>query len=137
MIDADMTYPISEIPKFVKLLDEYEVVIGSRTYIESDAMSATNMFGNYLISHLASILYRNVGDVCTGMWGFRKELYKRIDVKVDGFELEANLFTEIVKGNCTFIEVPITYAKRNGKSKLHLIDGIKICMFLIKERLLC
>lgn len=76
MLDADLTYPVKDIPKFLDKLKEYDVVIGSRFKgkMEEGSMSIINNIGNRIICLLASALYlKSVSDVCTGMWGFTKE----------------------------------------------------------------
>ncbi|MDD5339674.1 MAG: glycosyltransferase family 2 protein [Candidatus ainarchaeum sp.] len=137
MIDADLTYPVKDIQKFLSLLKDYDVVLGSRFkgHFEEGAMPPINGFGNQMISLVATVLYlKPVSDVCTGMWAFRKNAYKAIDVTAHTFELECNLFAQSVKKGLRMTEVPIDYARRGGTSKVQLMDGVKDCIFLLKER---
>ncbi len=137
MIDADLTYPVKDIPKFLSKLKDYDVVMGSRFkgHFEKGAMSFMNGFGNQMISLVATVLYlKPVSDVCTGMWAFRKSAYKAIQVTAYTFELECNLFAQSVKKGLRIAEVPINYARRGGMSKVQLMDGVKDCVFLLKER---
>jgi dolichol-phosphate hexosyltransferase len=137
MIDVDLTYPVNDIPKFISLLKGADLVMGSRFggRIEPGAMSSTNALGNRVISLFASILFlRSVSDVCTGMWAFRKSSYKAIEITAHTFELECNLFAQSVKKGFRICEVPINYARRGGTSKVQLMDGVKDCLFLLKER---
>ncbi len=140
MIDADLTYPVKEIPHFLELLQSQkaDVVMGSRLTgnLEAGSMPLVNNIGNRMICLTASVLYLKwVNDVCTGMWGFNRKAYKSIIVKAHTFELECNLFAQAVKKGLKIIEVPISYARRGGESKVQLIDGVKDCWFLLKERL--
>jgi glycosyltransferase involved in cell wall biosynthesis len=137
MIDADLTYPVKDIPKFLSLLRDYDVVIGSRFKgsFEDGSMPFINGVGNQMICLVATVLYlKPVSDVCTGMWAFRKSAYKAIDIRAHTFELECNLFAQSVKKGLRIAEVPINYARRGGISKVQLMDGIKDCIFLLKER---
>jgi glycosyltransferase involved in cell wall biosynthesis len=137
MIDADLTYPVKDIPKFLSLLKEYDVVLGSRFkgHFEEGSISLTNSIGNQLISLVATVLYlKPVSDVCTGMWAFRKNSYKAIEITSHTFELECNLFAQSVKKGFRMCEVPIVYAQRGGTSKVQLVDGVKDCLFLLRER---
>ena len=146
MLDSDFTYPSEYVCDIVKALDEYDVVIGSRLngYIEDHALSRANKFGNKMLSLLASKLFgRQVSDVCTGMWGFRKRVLDNIIIDASGFQLEANLFVEAVKGGFSFGEIPISYRKRANKAKLGgglavgaVWDGLKIGGYLFRRCLL-
>jgi dolichol-phosphate hexosyltransferase len=137
MIDADLTYPVGDIPKFLSLLKDYDVVIGSRFKgrFEEGSMPVLNGLGNQMICLVATALYlKPVSDVCTGMWAFRKSAYKAIEITAHTFELECNLFAQSVKKGFRICEVPIVYARRGGMSKVQLVDGVKDCLFLLKER---
>jgi dolichol-phosphate mannosyltransferase len=137
MIDADLTYPVKDIPKFLSLLKDYDVVIGSRFKgrFEDGSMPFINGVGNQIICLVATVLYlKPVSDVCTGMWAFRKNAYKAVEITAHTFELECNLFAQSVKKGFRIFEVPIDYARRGGVSKVQLMDGVKDCVFLLKER---
>ena len=137
MIDADLTYPVKEMPRFLEALKTCDVAIGSRFkgHMEEGSMSAINGIGNRIICLWASALYlKMVSDICTGMWGFRKSAYKAIEVNCDTFELECNMFAQAVKKGLRITEIPISYARRGGTSKVQLVDGVKDCILLLKER---
>jgi glycosyltransferase involved in cell wall biosynthesis len=139
MLDADYTYPATHIPEMLKVLEEgYDVVLGSRLKgrIEKGAMSRLNLVGNHLLAFLANILYgTKVSDLCTGYWGFRGEVIKDLKLDATGFELEANMFTEIAKKGYRIGEVPVRYRQRLTYPKLgSLKDGFRIGRMLIKKR---
>lgn len=137
LIDADLTYSPEDIPPVLALLKSYEVVLGSRFLgtIEPGAISSRNRFGNSALTAMANILYgRRASDVCTGMWGFNKSAYKGMAIDAPHFELEVNIFVQAVKRGYRLCEVPISYANRAGTSKLRLIDGFKIGLYLMTHR---
>lgn len=136
MIDSDHTYPEDAIPQFVRILENgADVVMGSRFrgFMEEGAMSPVNRVGNRLLSRLASILYRRrVTDVCTGMWGFRRNALRRLPLRSRQFELEAELFALSVKAGLRVAEVPIAYRRRVGTTKLGKVrDGVAIGLMLL------
>ncbi|MEW6528538.1 MAG: glycosyltransferase family 2 protein [Candidatus Micrarchaeota archaeon] len=138
VIDADLSYDPKDIPRILEKLNKYDVVLGSRFKgnIENNSMSVINKFGNFMLNVLANILYfKNVSDVCTGIWGFTKKTYKSMVIDAPHFELEANFFTQAIKKKFTICEVPISYKKRAGISKLGIIDGFKIALYLIKSKM--
>lgn len=137
ILDSDLSYPPTEIPKVLFALKRYDVVLGSRFKgsVEHGAMTSVNAFGNKFLTMLAHLVHlKQVSDVCTGMWGFTKKAYKSMVIDAPHFELEANFFIEAVKKNMKICEVPIAYKKRGGKSKLSIKDGFKIAMYLLKRR---
>ncbi len=74
-------------------------------------------------------------DVCSGMWGFRKESLEKFNLVSNGFTLEADLFVNSIANKCVIFQTPIHYRKRSGGSpKLKIWDGFKIAWFLVKER---
>jgi glycosyltransferase involved in cell wall biosynthesis len=138
MMDSDCTYPADHIPSIVERLEEgYDVVMGYRYQCEDKAIPSVNLVGNRLLSLEASILYRQkVIDVCTGMWGFRREAIQRFNLTSPRFTLEVDLFINAVRTKCRFAQIPIRYRCRmNGdKSKLKIKDGLEIGWFLLRNR---
>ncbi|MBT9132904.1 MAG: Undecaprenyl-phosphate mannosyltransferase [Firmicutes bacterium] len=138
MFDADNTYPVACIPDMLRLLNHSDVVMGSRLKgrREKGAMSRLNLVGNYLLSLMATILYqRKTSDVCTGCWGFNGEVVKNLNLQATGFELEADLFSQLTRKGHSIVELPIYYRQRASSPKLNsLKDGIKIGWALITRR---
>jgi dolichol-phosphate hexosyltransferase len=96
-----------------------------------------NIVGNTLLTLLAQLLFHvKISDVCTGLWGFRRDAIRRLELAARGFELEADLFAESVLKGCSVAEIPITYRARHDRPKLvSLRDGLKISAFLFKKYL--
>ena len=138
MIDSDYTYPAKYIPKIVlNLSNGADVVMGYRQVVENRALTPINKFGNKALSLLASILYgKYVHDVCTGMWGFRREALKKMSLTSEGFTLEADLFANAVRTKSRIVQIPIYYRARvdGSMTKLKVQDGVKIGWFLLKAR---
>lgn len=139
MLDADTTYPARAIPAFVAMLDEgYDVVMGSRFLgrIEEGAMKRMNRLGNHGLSALATLLYgRRCTDVCTGMWAFRRETMRALGLTSTHFEIEAEMFARAAMGGLRICELPITYGRREGVTKLgSIVDGMRIGGALLRYR---
>jgi len=131
MLDADYTYPATYIPDMLDMLQrDCDVVIGSRLKGEREegAMSRLNVIGNHLLTLMAEVLYlRRISDLCTGFWGFKGKVIPRLHLTADGFDFEADLFTQIVKHGYSISEIPIYYRRRRTPAKLSSIkDGLKI-----------
>jgi glycosyltransferase involved in cell wall biosynthesis len=138
ILDADYTYPAIYLPRMLQVLENYDVVLGSRLKgkMERGAMTRMNWLGNHLLVFLANFLYgTRISDLCTGCWGFRNGVVKELIMDASGFDLEANLFAQIAKKGYRIAEVPIGYRRRATPSKLHsLRDGCKIAVTLIDRR---
>jgi glycosyltransferase involved in cell wall biosynthesis len=138
MLDGDYTYPATYLPSMIEILKDCPVVIGSRLKgrREQGALSRLNFIGNYILTWLANALYRTrISDLCTGYWGFRAEVIQNLKLRSEGFQLEAELLTQISKRGYKIGEVPILYRTRQGKAKLSgLKEGIRIAWLLITER---
>lgn len=139
ILDADYTYPATYIPDMLKLLDVgYPAVIGSRLrgQIEEGGMSRLNIIGNHLLTLMANILYgTRISDLCTGYWALRKETVAELNLSANGFDFEAELFSQLVKKGYRIGELPIYYRRRQSPPHLSsLKDGLKIGWRLIVER---
>jgi glycosyltransferase involved in cell wall biosynthesis len=138
MLDADYTYPAGYIPDMLKLLEAHHAVIGSRMRgrREKGAMSRLNLVGNYLLSLIATVFYgKRISDVCSGFWGFRGEVVKNLLLRASAFDLEAEIFSQMVRRGYSIAEIPVDYRRRPSPPKLRsLRDGTRIGWALITRR---
>src|SRR5256885_2070749 len=120
------------------LRDDNPVVLGSRLRgsIKDGAMSGLNYAGNVLLSWFASVLFATpISDVCSGMWAFVSDRLKSLNLTANGFDLEADIFAECALRGIPILEIPIRYDRRIGEPKLHLKEGFRIALALLKKRL--
>jgi hypothetical protein len=76
-----------------------------------------------------------MSDLCTGYWGFRSEVIQNLKLTTNGFQLEAELLTQIARQGYPIGEVPILYRLRPGKAKLSgFKDGFRIAWLLINRK---
>ena len=138
MLDADATYSPEDLPRFIKELEQNDVVWGSRLRgnIEKRAMSMTNLIGNKFLSLAASVIFlKRTTDLCTGYWGFRLDGLEKLRLTAEGFTLEADLFGSVVKSKLKLNEIPVDYAHRQGNSTLKWYsDGPRILLMTMKRR---
>jgi len=136
LIDGDGSYPCDKIPQMVERLENgSSMVLGSRLSgrVEEGAMTRTNKFGNKILTGLANWLYgTQVSDLCTGLRGIKKESVKGMIPGKD-FEIEAGLHVLLSKEEIS--EIPISYKRRKGESKLRVWDGFKIAKRLFVEKI--
>jgi len=139
MLDADATYSPEDIPRFIEVLQENDVVWGSRMRgdMEKYAMSPINKLGNKILSLTASLLFfKRTTDLCTGYWGFKIDALKKLKLTAEGFNLEADLFSSVVNEKMVTKEIPIEYAHREGQSTLKWYkDGPRIFLMTFRKRI--
>jgi len=139
MLDADYTYPATYIPEMLAILQrDCSVVIGSRLrgQIEKGGMSQLNVVGNHLLTLMANVLYQTrISDLCTGYWGLRGEVIPNLNLTADGFDFEADLFSQVDRKGYRIGEIPVYYRRRQSPAKLNSIkDGLKIGRALMSKR---
>jgi len=140
MLDGDATYPATHIPDMLKVLqDGHDVVIGSRLKgtRAPGSISRMNVIGNYLLTWVACVLYwKKTSDLCTGYWAFRGSVLPSLQLSARGFNLEAELFSEVARHRLRMGEVPIHYRRRPTPTKLRALrDGARIARMLVRKRL--
>ncbi|MFH0864225.1 MAG: glycosyltransferase family 2 protein [Candidatus Gottesmanbacteria bacterium] len=123
--DADLEYQPSDI---VRLLDpiinhKAEVVYGTRLnrlpHIfkeERSTLFFLHYLGNRILSLLTSILYGQwLTDMETGYKVFPRSALKKITLKANGFDIEPELTSKLIKAGYHILEIPISANPRNYK----------------------
>jgi len=138
--DADMTYPFDAMPELLTKLDNDEIDFLNTDRLRNlnpEAMTLSHVFGNWLLSLTTKILFRwPYRDSQSGMWIFRREIWRYLDVQSDGMPFSQELKIEAYAKGFKCAEVPIEYRVRTGEVKLCTIgDGIGNMKQLFKKRL--
>jgi len=140
MLDADGTYAPDEMTKLIARLERYDVVIGDRLSgnIAPTAMTRMNFVGNHLLTWFATALYGvTTKDVCSGYWAFSQRSIETLMLNSVSFEIEAEMYANMVHQNISFGYHPISYGPRIGEAKLgSTADGWKILRKLVTRRIL-
>jgi len=136
MLDADMTYPFDEIPRFVEELRAgAQLVMGDRMdNIQPGAMHWVNRYiGNPLLSGTLNLFFRTgIRDAHCGMRGFRRDILPTLDLRTTGMEFASEMVIRASKEKLDIREFPISYAPRGGESKLSRFrDGWRHLRFLL------
>ncbi|MFW6056837.1 MAG: glycosyltransferase family 2 protein [Chloroflexota bacterium] len=139
LIDGDATYPATHIPEMLSLLEDgTDVVLGSRLTgpRAPGSISRFNVIGNRLLTVFACALFHTrTTDLCTGLWGFRGTVPANLVLTARGFNIEAEMYAEVVRCGYRYGEVPIAYRRRPTPTKLRAIrDGWRIARMLVKKR---
>ena len=121
-IDADDTYPVETIPEMVKALEEYDVVVGSRTY-GYENIPRFNRFGNWIFRTMIKVLYGfKAHDPCTGLYGVRKVCLEKMELTSKRFAIEPEISIKSSRMKLRTLDMPLEYRPRIGETKLNAIE---------------
>lgn len=121
--DADGTYPLEDLPKFISELKKgNDFVIGNRFSgnIEKKAMPFFNRYiGNPILSGMTRIFFKTkLKDIHCGMRAIRKESYDKLELRTTGMEYATEMVVNAIRNKLKFSQIDIKYKQRIGKSKL-------------------
>ncbi|MCD6506210.1 glycosyltransferase family 2 protein [Candidatus Poribacteria bacterium] len=139
--DSDGTYDLGEMWKLVEMLRRgYDIVLGSRLRGEMERGSMP-LLHRYLGTPFLNVLMRllfgvKVSDSQSGMRGIRREAYRRLDLKAEGMEFASEMLIKAAVMGMRIGEVPISYMRRGGESKLRTFrDGWRHLRLILGYRL--
>jgi len=126
-MDADFSHSPDYIPRFIKLVDQYDVVVGSR-YVPGGKLDERWSFGRYLLSWWANSVYvrlilgLKVRDATAGFKLWRKSALETIDlsrVGANGYVFQVEMAYLSEQNGLRILEYPIYFEDRRiGKSKM-------------------
>jgi glycosyltransferase involved in cell wall biosynthesis len=118
-IDADGQYLPRDIPKLLSEIDKgYDFVLGSRFKGKIEYMPIVKKLGNIAFSKVISQITKfNISDAQTGFRAFTKKVAEEINIGSNHTYTQEQIIRAI-KQKFRLKEVPVYFAKRNGKSKL-------------------
>jgi glycosyltransferase involved in cell wall biosynthesis len=139
--DADNTYDLEELPRFLDHLmkGEADFVIGTR--LKGDIKEGSmpwlhqhigNPFLTWLLDSLFSI---DISDAHCGMRAFTRDALDKLTFKTKGMEFASEMIIEAAHKGLRIREVPITYYQRDAPSKLRSFhDGWRHVRFMMLYR---
>jgi len=137
--DADLEYAPEDIPLLLApvLRGDAAVVYGTRSFGSHNAYSFWYVVGNRGVTTFANVLFNSyISDLETCFKLLPVALYRQLDVRAEGFGMEAELTGKLLRRGVRPYEVPISYRARSraeGK-KLTWRDGVEALGILVRER---
>lgn len=138
--DADLEYDPRDYPVMLQPLVEgrADAVYGVRGFGGQTAFSFWFVLGNKLVTFATNLLFDcYIADMETGYKVLRTDLWRRLNLRGDRFEIEPDITARILRLGYRIHEVPIRYYARGraeGK-KLTWKDGVLAVGALIRLRL--
>jgi hypothetical protein len=139
MADADESHDLTHIPRFLEELRKGpDLVMGNRFRggIERGAMPPLHRYlGNPVLTGLGKLFFKSqCGDFHCGMRGFRRESYRRMDVRSTGMEFASEMVVKASLLRMKVSEIPTTQAPDGRDHPPHLRtwqDGWRHLRFLL------
>ena len=134
ILDGDGSHSPRYLPAMLKLLDTYDVVIGSRYIIggyteDSWSRQQISKFYNRLAKFILQI---NVKDNMSGFIVAKRRVFEELNIENTGYKIGLEVIFKS-KGKFKIAEYPITFTKRKeGKSKANLRTGLQTLWFINK-----
>ncbi len=127
-MDADGQHPIELIDEFIKALENYDVVIGSRRkFMNLKQMPIDRYFVNRWTSTFVSIICSKlIFDLQSGYRAIKCNVIRSLKIKSNKFDFETEFIVKaLISGfKVGFLDIPLIY----GKEKSHinkLLDTIR------------
>ena len=133
-MDADGQHPPEAIPKLLDALQEFDMVVASRS---AAAQSAFRHFGNFLLNSFARLLAgREILDLTSGFRAARREaLLEYIHLFPNGFSYPTTSTIAFLKGGyrLKFLPVDGMDRRKKGVSKIRPFrDGFKFLTIMVR-----
>ncbi len=133
MLDADGQHAPEDIPRLLERMNAYDMAVGSR-----DRHSATPLhrdFANAVYNKFASyVCKRKIDDLTSGFRAIKAVIAREfVSLLPNTFSYPTTLTLAVVRSGYSLTYVPITTARRIGKSKIRLFrDGARFLLILLK-----
>ena len=145
--DADLEYNPKDIIKIYNFIkkNQIDVVYGSRVLNKNKYQNTKNfthlvrIWGNVFLTLVSNLINnQNLTDAHTCYKMIRARIFKKLNLRENGFAFCPEVTTKLSKMNCKIYEVSISYNGRtyNDGKKITSIDGLIALISLIKYRLL-
>jgi len=138
--DGDYTYSMSIIPSLIEKLEKENldfITTNRFRYMDKKSMTTLHKIGNQTLTIATQLLFHtNIKDSQSGMWIFRKNILRQLNLESDSMSFSEEIKIEAYKRGFRCREIPIRYRMRIGEVKLKSFkDGIKNLGFLIQKKI--
>jgi glycosyltransferase involved in cell wall biosynthesis len=136
VLDGDGQHDPGDLPKLLGRLDEYDLVVGTRTFSNEEG-SALRNFGNVFLRKLASFLAeQRIPDLTSGMRAFRHSIAaKFLHMYPNGYSFPSTSTLSFIAAGYSVAFEPIRVGRRppGSHSKLQPFrDGFRFIMFILR-----
>lgn len=133
MLDADGQHQPEDIPLLLEKIDRYDMAIGARTGKSDTALhrDLANKIYNWLATYVSG---RRIEDLTSGFRAIKGDAARRfVYLLPNTFSYPTTLTLAIIRSGQSLTYVPVTTARRVGKSKIKLLrDGSRFLLIILK-----
>lgn len=134
LLDADGQHEPHEIPKFIHLLQDNDIVFGVRT--KRTSMPFILKIGNEFIHLVTLILYGiDLQDTQSGYRAFKAKIFNKIDWQSSDYSVESEIVANVGRKKLKYSQIPISTIYSDKYKGTTIIDGFKIVANLIWWRI--
>ena len=136
--DGDLEYDPADYQKLIKPITtgQADVVFGSRWLGKHNAWSL-HYLGNKLITFFSNIInQRCINDMASCYKTIPADIFRSLELKSNGFGLEAEITAKVFRKGFSVKEIPISYERRTSAEgkKLRLKDGLVSAVACLRYR---
>lgn len=137
-MDGDGSHRPEDLIKFVKKMDWYDIIVGSRFVKDGEVHSDPfRIIVSKIYCTIASILLDiSVKDNMSGFVATKRKIYETINPNPRGFKINAEVLFKAKKFGFKSVEIPIKFLKRKGgKQKSGAMEGLRTLLYLLELKL--
>ena len=133
-LDADGQHDPAMIPKFLKALDDCDIVFGYRKM--SGRMPLIMRLGNWTINTMTEILFGiSLKDTQSGYRAFKTKAYRKLRWDATDYFVETEMVANVGRKKLKYKQIPIATIYADKYKGTTVIDGIKIVLNMIWWRI--
>ena len=130
-MDADFQFDPMQIPQFVGMLRENDMVIGVRNYKDIPmARKISNKFARTVVNKATG---RNFTDVLCGFRAIRKDALLKLGLREDRYEIESEMIIKAAKKKLRISELPVSVRYNGGG--MSVMDSLRVSAYQLKHLL--
>ena len=140
VLDSDGQHNPDEIPRFIKALKGYDMVIGSR-YAGRFYTFPRNVIGNFGLNFITNFFsygpqgllrHQWLGDTQSGFRAFRADALRKMNLTGKRYEIEGEMIYEAAVNNLKVKEISLRVPIR--VKGVTIKDGVRNAIFMFKKR---
>lgn len=138
IMDADLEYDPADLGKLMVAAEKgHEVVFGTRAFEAHSAHSFWYVMGNRFVTQFGNVLFNCwLSDMMTCHKLLPTELFRSLDLRENGFAIEAEITARLLRRGISIYEIPVAYQARSREEgkKLTATDGFRVLRTLLRCR---
>jgi glycosyltransferase involved in cell wall biosynthesis len=138
IMDADLEYDPGDLGKLMAAVAEgHEVVFGTRAFEAHSAHSFWYVIGNRFVTQFGNVLFNCwLSDMMTCHKLLPTDLFRSLELRENGFAIEAEITARLLRRHAPIYEVPVAYEARSREEgkKLTATDGFRVLRTLVRCR---